>query len=351
MRGKTKNMDPGNASSFLRVSAFLRFKTRRLSHCAGVFGTPLQGFHSACGERSRIVGASLPFQHSPFSTLLSKPSLVTAPGTHQSPAPISPVNKILPHPRTAFTLIELLVVITIIAILAGLSMGVYSKVKENGNRVACVSNLRQLHAIVSHFASDNDGALPIGYRKGQKQFNTTMYAPDVSGTNKYVLLGRLIGAGLAKDPRVLFCPSERDPTQAFSTKENPWPVAGQNLQGGYGTNPLVDWKDKDEPSGKDDTSPPDWPKLITLGRVPLIADGVGMQKRVDSRHKDGVNVVYTDGSARWVPLETKVTWTNPENPDDKADYDFKKELSGCTSIGAGFNQAQDHIWRIFAAHP
>ena len=258
------------------------------------------------------------------------------------------MTKVPSHPRTAFTLIELLVVISIIAILAGLSMAVYSKVREQGNRSACVSNLRQIHAHVSHFASDNDGALPIGYRQGQKQFNTTLY---VAAGNKYVLLGRLISAGIAKDPRNLFCPSERDPTQAFNTKDNPWPIAGQNLQGGYGTNPLVDWKDKDEPPGKDDSSSPAWPKLATLGRLPLIADGVGMQKRVDSRHKDGVNVVYTDGSARWVPIETKVTWTDPEDPNHKEDYDFKKELSGCTSIGAGNNDAQDHLWRIFAALP
>ena len=75
---------------------------------------------------------------------------------------------------------------------------------------------------------------------------------------------------------------------------------------------------------------PDSPvKLINLERVPLIADGVGMPKRVDSRHKEGVNVIFTDGSARWVPREK-----------------FNADLSGCTSISAGNNAAQDRIWQI-----
>ena len=286
---------------------------------------------------------------------LSRP---TTPGSLSANSPIPPVTKLPPHPRTAFTLLELLVVIAIIAILAGLSMGVYSKVREQGNRSSCVSNLRQIHTLTSRFASDNDGALPIGYRKGQKQFNTTM---GFAGATKFALLGRLVASGLVKDRRVLFCPSERDPTQKYDTTENPWPgnLEGKSkppaqpdlLQGGYGTNPIVDWKDKEAPPGKDDDAPLEWPKLVTLGRVPLAADGVGLQKRVDSRHKDGVNVIYTDGSARWVPIDAKVTWTDPEDSSHREEYDFKKELGGCTSIGAGFNDAQDHIWRIFAAHP
>jgi prepilin-type N-terminal cleavage/methylation domain-containing protein/prepilin-type processing-associated H-X9-DG protein len=228
-----------------------------------------------------------------------------------------------PHPRpriSAFTLIELLVVIVIIAILAGFILSALGRSKEQGNRAACMSNLRQLHTLATNFAADNDGALPVGYRQGQKQFNTTLYT---AADSKYVLLGKLLADGAIKDPRVFFCPSERDKTQAYNTTDNPWPIqGGKNLQGGYGTNPLVDWANS-----------PDLPqtpiKLINLERVPLIADGVGMPKRVDSRHKDGVNVIYTDGSARWVPREK-----------------FDADLAGCTSISAGNNAAQDRIWQI-----
>ena len=220
---------------------------------------------------------------------------------------------------SAFTLIELLVVIAIIAILAGLMLAALGRSKEQGNRAACMSNLRQLHTLATGFAADNDGALPVGYRLGQKQFNTTLYT---AANNQYVLLGKLLASGAIKDPRFFFCPSEHDTTQGYNTKDNPWPIqGGKNLQGGYGTNPLVDWGSGDLPQ--------DPAKLTNLERVPLIADGVGMPKRVDSRHKDGVNVIYTDGSARWVPREK-----------------FNTELSRCTSISAGNNDAQDRIWQI-----
>ena len=232
--------------------------------------------------------------------------------------------------------------------------------------MACVSNLRQLHAHISHFASDNDGALPVGYRQAKKQFNTTLSTnpgesnPDKS---KYVLLGRLISSGFLKDPHVLYCPSERDNTQKYNTGENPWPGEPEGkrqkpsgpinptLLGGYGSNPIVEWKADDG----GDEEPSERPTQVNFNRLakldpqahaPLAADGVGLQKRVDSRHKDGVNVVYTDGSARWVPVETKVTWTDPDDQNHKEDYTFKTELSNADN-----NDAQDHIWRIFAGAP
>ena len=98
-------------------------------------------------------------------------------------------------------------------------------------------------------------------------------------------------------------------------------MPGQTLQGSFATNPLVDWGT---------ASFPDNPiRLANLSRIPLIADAVGMPKRVDSRHKDGVNVVFTDGSGRWVPREK-----------------FDADLARCTSPGAGNNAAMDCIWQI-----
>jgi prepilin-type N-terminal cleavage/methylation domain-containing protein len=221
--------------------------------------------------------------------------------------------------QAAFTLIELLVTIAIVAVVAALSLAALSRSGETSKRSACLSNLRNLHSLLSRFAGDNDGALAVGYRLGQKQFNTTLYA--ASGA-QYVLLGKLLAGTSGTDARVFFCPSERDPTQAYNTKENPFPVqAGKNLQGGYATNPLVDWGTADFPE-----SPV---KLLGLERIPLLADGVGMPKRVDSRHKDGVNVIFSDGSGRWVQREK-----------------FNADLSGCTSLGAGNNAAQDRIWQI-----
>ena len=63
--------------------------------------------------------------------------------------------------QSAFTLIELLVVIATIAVLAGLSLPIYSKVQENGRTVQCTSNLRQIAAGLLSFAGEHGGLCPL----------------------------------------------------------------------------------------------------------------------------------------------------------------------------------------------
>jgi prepilin-type N-terminal cleavage/methylation domain-containing protein/prepilin-type processing-associated H-X9-DG protein len=66
-----------------------------------------------------------------------------------------------PSARTkAFTLIELLVVITIIAILAGISLAVNSSVRKSADRTKCLSNLRNIGRAISTFLGDHEGHLP-----------------------------------------------------------------------------------------------------------------------------------------------------------------------------------------------
>ena len=62
--------------------------------------------------------------------------------------------------RSGFSLIELLVVIAIIAILAALLLPALSRSKEQGQRVACINNLKQLSLAWVMYADDHDGVLP-----------------------------------------------------------------------------------------------------------------------------------------------------------------------------------------------
>ena len=48
------------------------------------------------------------------------------------------------HKRTGFTLIELLVVIAIIAILMAVLMPALKRAREQGQRAACLSNLKAI---------------------------------------------------------------------------------------------------------------------------------------------------------------------------------------------------------------
>jgi prepilin-type N-terminal cleavage/methylation domain-containing protein len=68
-------------------------------------------------------------------------------------------NKLFSRSR-AFTLVELLVVIAIIAILAALLLPALRQARYRGKSAACSSNLRQIVAGVTAYASDNDGWYP-----------------------------------------------------------------------------------------------------------------------------------------------------------------------------------------------
>jgi prepilin-type N-terminal cleavage/methylation domain-containing protein/prepilin-type processing-associated H-X9-DG protein len=59
--------------------------------------------------------------------------------------------------RFAFTLIELLIVIAVIAILAALLLPALAKAKEDGRRVNCMSNLKQLQLCWQMYADDYAG--------------------------------------------------------------------------------------------------------------------------------------------------------------------------------------------------
>jgi prepilin-type N-terminal cleavage/methylation domain-containing protein len=60
----------------------------------------------------------------------------------------------------AFTLIELLVVISIIAVLAGIALPVYTTVQERGAQTKDLSNAKQLGLACKLYAADNDGKFP-----------------------------------------------------------------------------------------------------------------------------------------------------------------------------------------------
>jgi prepilin-type N-terminal cleavage/methylation domain-containing protein/prepilin-type processing-associated H-X9-DG protein len=228
-----------------------------------------------------------------------------------------------------FTLIELLVVTCILAILFALLLPSLARARQAALRTACLNNLRQVNAALHLYALGYHDQVPVGYRTASEQYNSMVFS--TTGGHYWVLFGLLAQANCLGDPRVLYCPSESNAKFMYNTSDNPWPaLPSANVQAGYAMRPAEQIPD-------DLTTPPSppqpftLPKLTSFGNLAILADLTSSVTRVVTRHATGMNVVYGDGSARWVPLSAFAQpanqWPDPTLPPTTA-----------------YNPTQDAIW-------
>lgn len=131
--------------------------------------------------------------------------------------------------RTGFTLVELLVVIGIIALLISILLPALSKARENANRVACMSNLRQMGTATVMYLDQNKGKIFVPAKYGGSATPEDFVYWQGTPTRLYEdsPIVQALGGTLAK--KALLCPSDDlaghkphspDPAYPFSYSMN-----------------------------------------------------------------------------------------------------------------------------------
>jgi len=115
-----------------------------------------------------------------------------------------------PTRRQAFSLVETLVVISIIAILAVVSVPAYDRFLESGQQAVTASRLRQVHSLQMAFATDNNGRLA-------PRWGDTNYA-NPNWTWQQKLIPYINKAAVQEDPKLVL----NSPYQKIIGGRNIW---------------------------------------------------------------------------------------------------------------------------------
>ena len=163
--------------------------------------------------------------------------------------------------KRGFTLVELLVVISIIALLLAIIVPSMNKARETAKRVICSNQLKEIARGIAMYADAWDQKMPFyggydptypgKYCKPDSWDEAHPYAvyraiPDlwlVNGKPVAMKLGCLYEAGIITDPRVFYCPSNREEQYMFESYYNPKPwgtlFPNQEFNIRTGANPWV----------------------------------------------------------------------------------------------------------------
>lgn len=201
---------------------------------------------------------------------------------------------------SAFTLIELLVVIAVIALLIGLLLPAIGKAREAGRSVVCLSNQRQLSTAMFQYAGDYK-TIPGSYWQGPRNLdwcgkNNARYqaAPQ---NYRHPLETSVLREYLATVDKIMECPTGKRAANAQFDYTMMIRMAGAKTD-------LI-WQ----------ASYPIQPQLPTSQRLwfqslPLLIEedetfynrqfddgSFAWNDQMSSRHGQGANIAYIDGSA------------------------------------------------------
>ncbi len=204
---------------------------------------------------------------------------------------------------SGFTLIELLVVISIVALLIAILLPVLSRAREEAQRTACLSQLRQIGIATESYLVDSDQYYPTPYWDYWYLLGEYLQCDYPAG----VMLDRI---------GILTCPSDEDPPIYNTGVSNK-----AQVRINYGINYRNFSANAPSYTGRYHLAA----NVLKPSAIPLVSDAnndlinpfaPGGSNDVEARHGDKANVLFADYSVRPYTYEdmTNPGWNDSDIP-------------------------------------